>query len=136
MNTMNINPPNINTNNVLTMDNISDMSDIDNSKLLTTYQAPDIELSNNRNPLITPDTLINLMHKHIPQQSEVDKFLKNIRTKVLHAIWLPIQRESLITEYWKSPKFRQIYQYIKDGYIRVHNLLGKEFYLKHKNMYF
>ena len=117
-NTMNINLPNINTNTVLTMDNILDMLNIESSKLLTTYWPLDIELYNNRNPLITPDTVITLMCKHIPQQSEVDKLLKNIRTKVLHTTWLLIQRESLITEYSKSPKFRQRYQFFKDGYIR------------------
>ena len=36
-NTMNINPPNVNTNSILTMDNISDMSNIDSTKLLPTY---------------------------------------------------------------------------------------------------
>ena len=73
---------------------------------------------NNGKPLITPDIPINLMCKHIPQQSEVNKFLQNIRTKVLQTSQLPIQRESLINEYPKSPKFRQIYQYIKNGYIK------------------
>ena len=58
------------------------------------------------------------MQKHTPQQSEVDKLLKNIRTKVLHTIQLLIHTESLIMEYSKSQKFRQIYQHIKDGYIR------------------
>ena len=37
-NTMNINPSNVNTNSIITMDNISDLSNIDSSKLLTTYQ--------------------------------------------------------------------------------------------------
>ena len=36
-NTMNINSPNINTDSALTMDNIFDLSNIDSSKLLTTY---------------------------------------------------------------------------------------------------
>ena len=36
-NTMNINPSDFNTYNDSTMDNISDMSNIDSSRLLTTY---------------------------------------------------------------------------------------------------
>ena len=67
-NTMNINPFDFNTYTDSTMDNISDMSNVDSSKLLTTYQLPDIELYNNGEPLITPDNLINLICKHIPQQ--------------------------------------------------------------------
>ena len=118
-NTMNINSSNVITYNDPMMDNISDLSNIDSSKLLTTYWLPDIELYNNRKPLINPYTPISLMHKHIPQQSEVDRFLRNIWTKVLHTTWLLIQKESLINEYSRSPKFRQIYQYIKNGYIKV-----------------
>ena len=117
-NTMYINPSDFNSCNVLTMDNISDMSNIDSSKLLTTYWLPDIELYNNEQPLLTPDIPINLMHKHIPQQSEVNKFLQNRRTKVLHTTQLLIQTQSLINEYSKLPKFRQIYQCIKNGYIK------------------
>ena len=129
-NTMNINPSNFNTNIASTVDNISDMSNIDSSKLLTTYWPPDIELFNNENSLVTPDTPINLMHKHIPQQSEVNEFLKNIRTKVLHTTQLPIQTESLITEYSKSSKFRQIYQYIKNGYIKGPQSIRKRIQLE------
>ena len=80
-NKMNINPSNVSTNSIITMDNISDLSNINSSKLLTTYWSLDTELYNNRNPLIISSTPINLMCKHIPQQLEVDKLLKNIRNK-------------------------------------------------------
>ena len=36
-NTMNINPPNVNTNSITTKDNIFDLLNIDSSKLLMTY---------------------------------------------------------------------------------------------------
>ena len=75
---MNINPFNFNTYTDLTMDNISDTSNIDSSILLTTYWPPDIEMYNNREPLITPDNPINLMCKHIPQQSESTNFCKTL----------------------------------------------------------
>ena len=133
-NTMNINPSNVNTNSIITMDNISDLSNIDSSKLLTTYWPPDTELYNNRNPLITSGMLINLMCKHIPQQSEVDKLLKNIRTKVLYTIQLLIQTESLITEYTKSLKFKQIYQYIKYGYIKGPQSIRKRIQLEEQEL--
>ena len=129
-NTMNINSSSIITYNDPTMDNTSVLSNIDSSKLLTTYVLPDTELYNNRNPLITPDTPINLTHKHIPQQSEVDRFLRNIQTKVLHTTQLLIQTESLITEYSKSSKFRQIYQYIKHGYIKAPQSIRKRVQLE------
>ena len=77
-NTMNINPSNIITCSDPTMHNISDLSNIDRSKLLTTYQPLDIELYNNRKPLINSDTPISLMCRHTPQQSELDRFPKNI----------------------------------------------------------
>ena len=124
-NTMNINPSNIITHSDPTMDNISDLSNIDISKLLTTYWPLDIELYNNRKLLINLDTPISLMHRHITWQSELDIFLKNIWTEVLHTTWLLIRTESLINEYSKSPKFWQIYQYIKSSYIKVPQSIRK-----------
>ena len=60
-----------------TIDYNSDLSNIDSSKLLTTYQSPSEDLYNKEKPLITQDTQRILLHSHIPQQSELDRFLKN-----------------------------------------------------------
>ena len=58
------------------------------------------------------------MHSHIPKQSEVDTFLKNLWAKVLHTMWLPVQVAQLVSEYSNSPHFKLLYQYIKTGYVK------------------
>ena len=115
---MNINLQNVNTNLQNTIDNNSDLSNIDSSKLLTTYQSPTQDLYNKEKPLITQDEQTILLRNHIPQQSELDRFLKNLCSKVLHTICLPIQAASLVSEYTKSPRFKLLYQNIKDGYFK------------------
>ena len=80
-NTMNINPFNFNTSIDSTMDNMSDVSNIDSSRVLMTYQPPNIELYNNENPLITPDNLIKLMCKHIHSNPKSTNFCKTLEQK-------------------------------------------------------
>ena len=117
-NTTGINLPNINTDIVNTIDNNSHLSNTDSSKLLTQCQSPTQELYNKEKTLITPDIQTTLLCSHIPQQSEVDRFLKNLCTRILHMTQFPIQAASLIEKYSKLPRFKHLYQYIKEGYFK------------------
>ena len=49
-------------------------------------------------PLIHPGTETLLLRSHIPKQSEVERFLQNLRPKVLHTTRLPIQTVQLVSE--------------------------------------
>ena len=64
---------------------------------------------------LTPiDTPLSIVCKHIPRQSDIDKIVKNIETRIIHSLELPIQAQDLIKAYQHSTHFHDIYQYITD----------------------
>ena len=65
--------------------------------------------------LVSIDTPLSIIHKHIPRQSDIDKIVKNIETHVIHSLELPIQAQDLVKAYQHSTHFHDIYQYITDG---------------------
>ena len=65
--------------------------------------------------LVPIDTPLSIICKHIPRQSDIDKIVKNIETRVIHSLELPIQAQDLIKAYQHSTCFHDIYQYITDG---------------------
>ena len=65
--------------------------------------------------LVPIDTPLSIICKHIPQQSDIDKIVKNIKTCVIHSLKLSIQAQDLIKAYEHSTHFHDIYQYITDG---------------------
>ena len=64
--------------------------------------------------LVPIDTPLSIIRKHIPRQSDIDKIVKNIETRVIHSLELPIQTQDLVKVYQHSTRFRDIYQYITD----------------------
>ena len=58
---------------------------------------------------------MSIICKHIPRQSDIDKIVKNIETRVVHSLELLIQAQDLIKAYQYSTHFCDIYQYISDG---------------------
>ena len=58
---------------------------------------------------------MSIIRKHIPRQSDIDKIVKNIETRVIHSLELPIQPQDLVKAYQHSTHFHDIYQYITDG---------------------
>ena len=65
--------------------------------------------------LVPIDTPLSIIHKHIPRQSDIDKIVKTIETRIIHSLELLIQAQDLIKAYQPSTHFRDIYQYITDG---------------------
>ena len=65
--------------------------------------------------LVPIDTPLSIIHKHIPRQSDIDKIVKNIETRIIHSLELPVQAQDLIKAYQHSTHFHDIYQYITDG---------------------
>ena len=55
------------------------------------------------------------IRKHIPRQSDIDKIVIRIETRVIHGLELPIQAQDHIKAYQTSTRFRDIYHYITDG---------------------
>ena len=58
---------------------------------------------------------MSIICKHIQKQSDIDKIVRNIETRVIHSLELPIQAQDLIKMYQHSTQFRDIFHYITDG---------------------
>ena len=58
---------------------------------------------------------MSIIRKHIPRQSDIDKIVRNIETRIIHSLELLIQAQDLVKAYQHSTPFRDIYQYITDG---------------------
>ena len=82
---------------------------------VNTIQPLEIEYTQAPQALVPIDTPLSIIHKHIPRQSDIDKIVRNIETRVMHSLELPIQAQDLIKAYQHSIHFRDIYQYITDG---------------------
>ena len=84
-------------------------------ELVNTIQPPEIEYTQMPQAVVPIDTLLSIICKHIPRQSDIDKIVKNIETRVIHSLELPIQAQDLVKMYQNSTRFCDIYQYITDG---------------------
>ena len=73
---------------------------------------------------------MSIIRKHIPRQSDIDKIVRNIETRIIHSLELPIQAQDLIKAYQHSTRFCDIYQYITNGKlpssIKVQNCIRAE----------
>ena len=92
---------------------------------VNTIQPPEIKFT--QTPIDTP---LSIICKHIPRQSDIDKIVRNIETRVIHSLELPIQAQDLIKVYQHSTHFRDIYQYITNrklpSSIKVQNCIRAE----------
>ena len=52
---------------------------------------------------------------YIPQQSDIDKIVKNIESCMIHGLEVPIQAQDLIKAYQTSAHFHVVYHYTTDG---------------------
>ena len=82
---------------------------------VNTIRPPDIEYTKTSQPLVLVDTPLLVIRKHIPRQSDIDKIVKSIESRVIHGLELPIKAQDLIKSYQTSMHFRDIYHYITDG---------------------
>ena len=82
---------------------------------VNTIRSLEIKYTQMPQALVPIDTSLSIIHKHIPQQSDIKKIVKNIETCVIHSLELPIQAQDLVKVYQHSTHFHDIYQYITDG---------------------
>ena len=81
---------------------------------VNTIRSPDIKYTQKSQPLVPVDTPLSIIRKHIPRQSDIDKIVKSIETRMIHRLELPIQVQDLIKAYQTSVHFQDIYHYITD----------------------
>ena len=72
---------------------------------VNTIRPPDIECTQKSQPLVLVDTPLLIIRKHIPRQSDIDKIVKTIETRMIHGLELPIQAQDLIKAYQTSAHF-------------------------------
>ena len=72
---------------------------------VNTIRPPDIEYTQNSQPLVPVDTPLLIIRKHIPRQSDIDKIVKSIETHVIQGLELPIPAQDLIKAYQTSAHF-------------------------------
>ena len=82
---------------------------------VNTIRPPEIEYTQTPQALVPIDIPLSIICKQIPRQSDIDKIVKNIETRVIHSSELPIQAQDLVKVYQHSTHFHDIYQYITDG---------------------
>ena len=66
---------------------------------VNTIRSPDIEYTQKSQPLVPVDTPLLVIRKHIPRQSDINKSVKSIETRMIHGLELPIQAQDLIKAY-------------------------------------
>ena len=81
---------------------------------VNTIRPPEIKYTQTPQALVPIDTPLSIICKHIPRQSDRDKIVRNIETRVIHSLKLPIQAQDLVKAYQHSTHFHDIYQYITD----------------------
>ena len=62
---------------------------------VNTIQPPEIKFTQTPQALAPIDTPLSIIHKHIPRQSDIDKIVRNIKTRVIHSLELLIQAQDL-----------------------------------------
>ena len=70
-----------------------------------TIRPLEIEYTQTPQALVPIDTPLSIIRKHIPRQSDIDKIVRNIETRVIHSLELPIQAQDLIKAYQKFHSF-------------------------------
>ena len=76
---------------------------------VNTIQPPEVEYTQTSQALVPTDTPLSITRKHIPQQSDIDKIVKNIESCMIHGLELPIQAQDLVKVYETSTHFCNVY---------------------------
>ena len=66
---------------------------------VNTITPPDIKYTQKSQPLVPVDTPLSIIRKHKPRQSDIDKIVKSIETRMIRGLELPIQAQDLIKVY-------------------------------------
>ena len=82
---------------------------------VNTIRSPDIKYTKTSQALVPVDTPLLVIRKHILRQSDIDKIVKSIETRVIHRLELLIKAQDLVKAYQTSMHFQDIYHYIIDG---------------------
>ena len=77
-----------------------------------TFQRPDKSFFQNPKELGDVINKENLVHKFFPRQTDIDKILEIIQSKVLRGTHLPVEVKEIQVGLLHSPYFKDLYQYL------------------------
>ena len=89
--------------------------------------TPPKDLDQERKPLFKHIPDYQIFRAHIPKAAELKKFMKQLKSKVIHDYNLPISVKELRTEYPTSPAFKDIYNYVIKGTLHLFGSAARKF---------
>ena len=89
-----------------------DLPPPDSKETIETYRSPDESLYHKPLPVLKDVEELDVFTRHIPKQTDIDKFLQILKAKVTKSYDLSITATELVKEYPHSPAFSSIYNYI------------------------
>ena len=96
----------------------------DNVNEQTNIRLPDDSMYDQKHQLFDQIKNENILRKHLPKQTELDKYLNKLKRKVINNYEVPLSTKQLIPNQKNSPFFKDIYKYIQTGRIPTY-LTGK-----------
>ena len=91
------------------------------------WEQPDKIGSQQRKPLFKHIPDYQIFRAHIPKAAELRKFMKHLKSKVIHDYHLPMSVKELRAEYPTSPAFKDIYSYVTNGKIHLFGPAARKF---------
>ena len=89
--------------------------------------SPPKDVDQERKPLFKHIPDYQIFRAHIPKAAELKKFMKQLKSKVIHDYNLPISVKELRTEYPTSPAFKDIYNYVIKGTLHLFGSSARKF---------
>ena len=89
-----------------------DLPPPDPKETLETFRPPDETLYRKSLPVLKDAKELDVFTRHIPKQTDIDKFLQILKAKVTKSYNLSVTATELVKEYPHSPAFNSIYNYI------------------------
>ena len=84
----------------------------DSKETIETYRSPDESLYRKPLPILKDAEDLDVFTQHIPKQTDIDRFLQILKSKVTKSYDLSVTATELVKEYPHSPAFSGIYNYI------------------------
>ena len=91
------------------------------------WRQPEQSEVKERRPLFKHIPEYQIFRAHIPKAAELRKFMKHLKSKVIHDYHLPMSVKELRAEYPTSPAFKDIYSYITNGKIHLFGSAARKF---------
>ena len=89
-----------------------DLPPPDSKETIETYRSPDESLYHKPLLVLKDVDELDVFTRHIPKQTDIDKFLQILKAKVTKSYDLSVTATELVKEYPHSPAFSSIYNYI------------------------